>query len=212
MKYCVDAQSKRYFEQHHFVVLHELLSQKEVLALTDLVKPFLKQSEKRDCALVSNRLQEFFSLPTMIGAAQGLLHQKRLRYGVDWLFSGKHVPWKKEDDFSSLSSLLSVRPIVVAALLALTDAKSEPVEVENRLTLPHHAGDALFFDPNELFSWSRIPLPKEDQTFLLIAYAGDNALYTMNPEDSWTNELKQYGYGFGDRLREATHPTYTRAG
>lgn len=66
-------------------------------------------------------------------------------------------------------------------------------------------GNAIFFSAEHVFS-----LEEEEQSFLLIAYAGPRAVYVFNKRDPDTHALKKKGYGFGDRLREAAHPTLTR--
>jgi len=68
------------------------------------------------------------------------------------------------------------------------------------------SGGAVFFSAEHTFS-----LAEEDETsYLLIAYAGPRAVYVFNEHDPDTHALKKKGYGFGDRLREETHPTLTR--
>ncbi len=67
-------------------------------------------------------------------------------------------------------------------------------------------GGAIFFSAEHTFSLAE----EGDRDYLLIAYAGPRAVYVFNEHDPDTHALKKKGFGFGDRLREETHPTLTR--
>jgi len=62
------------------------------------------------------------------------------------------------------------------------------------------SGSAHFFSATKSFA------ENEESLYLVIAYAKLDAVYVYNADDPETHALKKQGYGFGDRLRDETHP------
>lgn len=50
----------------------------------------------------------------------------------------------------------------------------------------------------------------ESRRVLLFGWSDAKPIYSMNPNDSSTHQLKHFGYVFGDRLKETTHPVLYR--
>ena len=65
---------------------------------------------------------------------------------------------------------------------------------------------ALLLQPDRSALFINPTIPLEIPPGLLIVYAPLIALYTYNPLDLYVHELKKYGYAFGDRLGNHTHP------
>lgn len=68
---------------------------------------------------------------------------------------------------------------------------------------PHKQGSALFVTPKLLLNW---PSLQPGMGLYLAAYALPASVYVQNPSDPAGILLRQYGYGYGDPLRNDTHP------
>lgn len=71
--------------------------------------------------------------------------------------------------------------------------------------LPQKPGSVVFFRPDFPLPWTSA-FQTPCQSFLLIAYAPKRCQYVLNHDDPLTHSLKNLGYGFGDILKDETHP------
>lgn len=213
MKYCIDNDLKRSFEENHFVLLQGLLTREKAQELCLLVE---KQVPKRDfagrnLAIASKDIRDILFTQAIGSIEKALCGKTKLRYGTDWVWQGSIVPWSKAKEAISLASMVSVRPAILGCIIALTDgALEENVSSSSEFVLPAEAGDALFFDAEAPFIWENLHATSLQQKYLLLLLAGERALYVLNPEDASTHFLKSQGLVFGDRLPENTHPLLVR--
>ena len=89
----------------------------------------------------------------------------------------------------------------------------ETAEVEENapmnLIFPKIAGNCTFVSSEMVIPFQELQ-ERTGQRFLLITYTEKTALYTLDPKDPHTHNLKQLGYVFGDRLADAYHPILFR--
>lgn len=154
----------------------------------------------RDLWRASERLKKFliqilFPLAAILGA------KKSLRLACDqWIPSD--YTWNKS---GSLKDLFSIQGLVIGALVCSTESKLPLRASLGLLPLPSKPENILFFKPHLLLDWPQL-LQSSPTDMYLIAYALPQAVYIQNPKDPATNDLKQFGYGFGDPLKNAFHP------
>lgn len=208
MKYILSSDQLHFFEKQGYVLLEELFTPPKVEKLLVSYERHkdLASFEVRNLALVDATMcKDLFS--QSIGQLASLLSQKKkLRYAGDWVWQGRRFPWKEERNSTSLASNMSVQPLAIACIVALTDG-DETAQGSYDISLPVKKGDALFFRVDRPFCWEKSAL---NQKFLLLMYSDDAAVYVYNDHDPQVHALKKFGYGFGDRLKETTHPLIVR--
>ena len=77
-------------------------------------------------------------------------------------------------------------------------AKKSPLGI---LPMPTE-GHILFFRPDIILDW-----PHTASDVYIAIFALPSAVYVHNPKDPSTHFLKQFGYNFGDTLKNETHPS-----
>lgn len=232
MRYYIEHEEARHFEQEGAVLLREMISADTVQKLLEAIQQVLQEKKEiidiqkkensalfssgffyaRDIALLSQDIRKILFSKSIGHLACLLSNKKKVRYGGDWVWQGDSFPWRNGS--RPFSSCFCVQPLVICCLVALSSG--EEVQKEN-VWLPKLPGDALFFSPQKIFPCTEIPAvsalgngQKSEQKFLLLAYADENALYTYVPSDPHTHYLKRLGHVFGDRLKETTHPHIVR--
>jgi hypothetical protein len=123
--------------------------------------------------------------------------------GDQWFEAGFSLPkpekWK---DFFSIQGLL-------LALFIQWDSGSYELPAKmSKLGVspyPHGQGNAVLVGPNLLLNW-----PASNQGLYLAFYSVPSAVYVNNPKDPAATALKKLGYGYGDLLRNETHPLLTK--
>ena len=100
---------------------------------------------------------------------------------------------------TSLTQVSCFQPILGGAIIRLSSDPHSPD------FLPKKAGSGVFFEPNFVLPWSSF-FQTPHQSFLLICYTTEKCRYVLNPEDLHTHALKKLGFGFGDALKNETHP------
>lgn len=154
----------------------------------------------RDLWRSSAALKKFL-LQTLFPPASILGARKSFRLACDqWIPSD--YQWSKS---CSLNHLFSIQGLILGALLCSTESKLPLRASLGLLPLPSKPENILFFQPHLLLDWPQL-LQSSPTDMYLIAYALPQAVYVQNPNDPATNDLKQFGYGFGDPLKNAFHP------
>ena len=75
--------------------------------------------------------------------------------------------------------------------------------------LPKKQGSLIFFKSSDSENSSLINLEdlySRSHKFLLIGYGDIKTLYKLNKNDPNLNYLKNFGYSFGDKLKDEFHP------
>lgn len=114
----------------------------------------------------------------------------------------------------SLQEMSSFQGIVCGLILQLSSHKhpakcydeSESQSDPQPLSmLPERPGNGMFFLPNTPLSFELF-FQNTSCHQLLIVYSLDTTMYRYEERDPNTHFLKQLGCGFGDQLKESTHP------
>ncbi len=133
--------------------------------------------------------------------AQTLLGKRALRFGCDqWIPAG--YPWEKA---GPSKDLFSIQGLALGLLIGAPQSPPTYRSPLGLLPLPTKPGNILFFRPNLILDWPELASNPPSDLYLA-AYALPNAVYVQNPKDPSTNALKQFGYGFGDLLKNEFHP------
>lgn len=99
----------------------------------------------------------------------------------------------------SLAQVSCFQPILCGVIIRLSHDPNPPA------FLPQRVGSGVFFQPDFSLPWSSF-FQAPCQSFLLIAYAPTQCRYVMTHDDLHVHSLKKLGFGFGDALKQDTHP------
>lgn len=126
-----------------------------------------------------------------------LTGKKQLHLGCDQWIPATELPKKA----CPVKELFSIQGFALGAILAenpILPTRRSPLGI---LPLPSKPQNILFFRPDLILDWPHV---KSD--LYLVLYALPNSVYIHNPKDPLTNALKQFGYHFGDVLKNEFHP------
>lgn len=101
-----------------------------------------------------------------------------------------------------LKECFSFQGLIAGLLLCLE--KPSPAAGDE---IPRQPGNGVFFAPDAPFPMGNYV---NQGCYLLILYGEAKSQYIHNSQDVHCHELKKYGYVFGDKLEERTHPTLYR--
>ncbi len=176
------------------------------------MNPGLVMQHGRDVSLSTVKIRDIVHSRKFAETASQLLHKKPLRWGFDQVIDQEMFMQNIGKDFD-LEKSLSVSGLLIACAIFLdTDENIDSNESKGRV---------LFFKPRkiesdrieEIESFFKPSDKTSDSAFtpvFLFGYTDARPMYLMNPKDPHTHYLKNYGYGFGDRLKETTHPILYR--
>lgn len=217
MRFHLTASQKEYFLKNQLVELEamvgvdlaEAASQAIDSQLSDLGQKESYQAylEGRDLWRKNPVVKKLSTLRSFAQVMAQLTNQKRLCLAYDQLLrtgctSQRQLPFE-EGRIVSLGSMQAV----VGALIVRLSKGSDPT---TPYWLPHECGSVMALSPQIVLRLVDLYQPLS-VNYLLIAYVGPRAVYIHNPKDPHTHTLKALGYGFGDCLKEETHPTLVRA-
>lgn len=153
----------------------------------------------RDLWRQEPKLQNFL-LRTLGPIALTLTGKPQLHLAVDQWIPHSEFPKKA----SPLKDLFSIQGFALGAIL------TENPSPEHKTTLgiaptPSKPENILFFRPNLILDW-----PHAHADIYLVLFAQPHSVYVHNPKDPQTNYLKQYGYQYGDVLRNEFHPVIAK--
>lgn len=180
MKYSINREQQFFFDQNGYIEFDGLLTEKEQKTLSDALKKVA--SPTRDLSLDLELVKSVSHLPRLAALASSLTRVRLLRFAFDELLVAPFT-------ITTLEGSIAVQGIACGLILSL------------------EADHALYV--NKITDFSTLPLDPSKRYFL-IGYAEDKALYTYQPKDPFTHELKKRGYVFGDHLKAPLHPTLAR--
>jgi hypothetical protein len=103
-----------------------------------------------------------------------------------------------------LKDMFSIQGLEIGVAMAVNQTMPEKKSSLGILPLPS-PGQILFFRPSLILDW-----PHLASDIYLAVFGLPTAVYAHNPRDPATNFLKQFGYNFGDVLKNDTHPIVLR--
>jgi len=104
-----------------------------------------------------------------------------------------------------IEKLFSIQGL--ACILFIQLEQTTTVSPLNQLGLfpfPHSPGNVLITKPSLLINW-----PPQQAGLYCVGYSLSNAVYVQNLLDPANLSLRKFGYGYGDILRNDTHPLIT---
>ncbi len=154
------------------------------------------QQPERDQWRRDPKLQDF--LVRKLGPFALILTGKtQLRLACDQFLSQETRPKKA----SPLKELFCIQGLALGIAITnqpMVPARRSPLGI---LPLPSKQENILFFRPDLILDW-----PHVASDIYLALYALPSAVYIHNLKDPATHGLKQFGYHFGDVLKNDTHP------
>ncbi|NGX50849.1 MAG: hypothetical protein K1060chlam2_00700 [Chlamydiae bacterium] len=210
MHFAVAPEHLNFFKRHHYIEFEDLLTEAEVQTLSQALTE--RVGTGYDCWRENRVVQKFVLRPQFAEIASNLTKVRPLRIAFDLLLTSS--PFEKPLPLEELSS---IQGVVCGCILQLSSpplqASQESLVIEEEMTtlipLPKKSGSALFFSAEIPLSFDYLATtPPHEQ--LLIVYAKEKSLYTMQENDPHIHALKSLGYGFGDRLKDTTHPILYR--
>ncbi len=109
-----------------------------------------------------------------------------------------------------LTELFSIQGLVCGMIIQLQPGNfviPEKVSPLGLLPFPQGQGNVLLVKPNLLLNW---PAISAQLGLYLVVFSEAAAVYVQNEQDPAGTALKDLGYGFGDRLRNDTHPVFSK--
>jgi len=188
-------QSEKIFSSTRKALSHRLKTTSEKLSRTPSNELY---RQGRDLWRSDNELKSFL-FQKIFPLVADLEDKRSLRIACDQWIPHDYA-WDKP---CSLKDLFSIQGILAGALICATESKVPVKASLGLLPLPSNPQSVLFFKSHILLNWPQL-LQATD--IYLVAYCLPNAVYIQNPADPCTNDLKQFGYGFGDPLRNEFHP------
>lgn len=207
MKYIITADQKTFFARYQQVEFEGLLSEKELTVLTTAIHRRSLGGTKRDLARKDPEIEKIVYSNHLASIGAELIFTKQLRFGYDQLIE---LPIKEGVAPKTLQEMSSVRPLVMAMMICLEGVYEKPLDAdEGFVPFPQKPANVTFFSPSCVWDCESLAA-RTKQQFLLVAFAGPRPLYVFEENDPYVHALKQLGYGFGDRLKEQSHPTLCR--
>ncbi len=230
MKLSIAKEHLSFFYKNNYIEFESLISQKDLDLLKEEIPSIIAlrlNAQKTDLCSASQsrlytssfdiwrgskKLKKIFLRPHLGEIAATLVKRKKVRMGFDQVFY-KTPCLKKESSFfmgeHSLASFACVQGLVCGLLLhidgTLPDLPHPPLD-RNVIPSPHKGGNGVFFLQNAPLSLAHLRASSNGALQILIAYAGETAIYRYSKEHMNTHAYKKLGYVFGDRLQRNTHP------
>lgn len=214
-----------FFAKMGYIEFEDLLSPKELdailkeveSALTHPLRHFKKDATSlynmgRDIWRRSDTAKKILCHPRFAGIFADLTFHKCLRIAFDQVFSVELPvlePQPSNETFlrwlmnEKMEGMGSIQGSVGGVLICLKPGLVDP---NCPVLVPSIPGSGIFFDSQFPIEFHQLYKLKGG-LYHFIAYAKQTSLYVPRDEDPNSHFLKAFGYAFGDRIREATHPT-----
>jgi hypothetical protein len=216
MQWTVSTQHKDFFQENHTILFEEVVKNDLLITLKEDIRQVIQklgndanQFIGKDFCDKNLQLEKFVKNKQWAKIFAELCLIKDLRFGFSRLFFPKKISafettnesiqpkWSK----GTLKEFSSIQGLLGGVLFCLNPS--------NIPQMPPF-GSALFFDQHYEIPFDL--LSKEDSAmFLLIAYCDKNSVYIQNTNDWDSNFFRQFGYIFGDRLKDKFNPLLYQA-
>ena len=201
------------------VITTRLRHADQSLSHADLADLFLAG---RDSWRESQEIKKIVLRSRLAEIASELSKQQSLCIAYDQVLFGAPFPTtaKRKNLYPSLFSPATlnasscIQGIAAALILQLSPVESPPITADDSsnalIPLPQNKGSGIFFEPTLPLSFAHLRAEKQQTHQLLIVYSSKKSIYKREEQDPHTHTLKKFGYTFGDRLTQTTHPILTR--
>jgi len=176
-------------------------------------------------------LKKLILQKSLAEVAAELLEVRALRMGYDQLIPDLSATAISAPDdpyrnwllqTSSLQDISSIQGIMTGLIICLKapQLEDEPIEtastdLEAKTVTPPIVvtpslfsttpGNGVYFSPDAPLDFNDLAA-RQGYTYLLIVYTKATSVYCKRENDPHTNEFRQLGYNFGDRLSDRYHP------
>ncbi len=190
MKLIIDTAHQEYFQTNGYVQFEQVLTPEKIAFIN---KYFHKDT--RDNWRKVRDFNKNISQRQLAKIAAELTKYGTIRMGYDQ-FLKTPISFPSE---SSLSEVSCLQGIPCALLICLKDSE------DDHEIFPTHAGDISFIHPKVPLPWDQLNL-LGDLSYLLIVYTHERGVYHREDRDPFTHQLKEFGYSYGDRLKDEFNP------
>lgn len=227
MRFALSGQQKAYFFDHGFLEFEGVLQAPACETLLLSAEASINQKIQNNSALKKDKTRflaghdlwrnsdhvkkQVFSVSLARLGAE-LFNTAPLRLAYDQFFTFSNcLPLLSTP--SSLEEISSIQGLVGGLMICLKGKKSENEEESSETfgasPFPSEQGNVTYFSSTVSLNPSSVA-QQEDHVYLLVAYASMHPIYRHNERDIHTHNLKDFGYVFGDILKENTHPLVYR--
>lgn len=201
MKFAVVGEHRFHFETHQNIEFEELLSKEQIDALNHAIDQTLDGrdpfTEGRDLWRNNSIIKQTVANRRLAEIAGQLVDKRPIRIGyVQLLEKGSYSHWSEP---VTLRDIAPFQGIVCGLFLCLEESEKEET------SFPVTPGSGLFVDPNQQIDFTKLP-----SRYVLITYLEEVSLYIARDKDPLVHYLKSFGYNYGDRLLNTTHPLIYR--
>lgn len=224
MKFAIDYQQRDFFHKNRFLSLEGLLKDTQVQALNagiDLalekklggpIRKFNSDAIYKAGYDLWRENEDVRRVVTSVKFAElvyDLLQTKPIRLGNDQLFPSVHQSSIKQNHFidqlqtNCLEATNCIQGLLCGLIICLSDGPTSTI-------FPGKAGDAVLIHPSLHIDFTELR-QHEGQRFLMITYGQSLCQYLLNEKDLQTHVMKNYGYVFGDKLKDNLHPILLRS-
>jgi hypothetical protein len=137
-------------------------------------------------------------------AAQ-LIEVSSLRFAYDQFLPVPFINSSCLNTPQALDQISSVQGILCGAIICLKSPGVQDNTLSELSFFPLNPGDAVFFQPTFPVPFDQLPR-FAGYSFMIIAYAKPAAVFCFQDKDNFSHVFKEYGYNFGDRLKEPHNP------
>ena len=208
MKFLILQIEINFFEKEKFIEFTNVFSETRINDLENEIDnlcfqtPVLSRSNQlkvlRDLFRRSNLIKKTLLNKNLIQILKILTKKEKSRLLFDLaIVDSFEYPFDKT---STLDELFSFQGLTLGVLIKLDKNKSTDLNY-----LPKKRGNITFFKSSLPINLSQIYHLRK-QKFLLIGFGNTNTIYKLNKNDANVNYLKEFGYNFGDQLKDKSHP------
>ena len=221
MKSDILSQHIKFFQKHKFIEFEDIFSPDKLQKLFEDIQNHLESKTNtclpdlsfieaykngRDLWRSSETAFSILKEKAILEILHLLCNKDTFRIAFDQIIK---IPNNDQDEIpfqnASLEEITSFRPLMAGVLICV---KNEKEILENQdFIFPQKEGNILIIDPS--FSMPLQSLMKvKNSLYYLIGYVPIRCQYVENKADPLTNDCKQFGYGFGDPLKDKFHPIF----
>ncbi|NGX44388.1 MAG: hypothetical protein KR126chlam5_00551 [Candidatus Anoxychlamydiales bacterium] len=212
MKYLILDSQINFFQENGFIEFENIFPQEKIQIIENEIDTIFKSKKNldffkqyiafRDLFRKSSIIKKITLDKSIASIAKTLSNRSSLRL----LFDQTFITNKKNlfESFKTINDVISFQGAVCYAVIKLDS--NTTIDSNN---LPKKQGSLTFFKSS--LAENHMPLNLKDlysnsHKFLLIAYGDIRTLYKLNKNDPNLNYLKNFGYSFGDKLKDEFHP------
>ena len=210
MRFSTNRRHHTFFHRYKYIEFNDLLTQEEAYIFSQRLTKTLQYVDYDIWRY--NRFNKQFILHSKFAEiASNLTKIRPIRIAFDQLF----YTLKDSDLLTnslSLNEISCIQGIICGCILSLPRLLNKyPSSIfkENHFTsnpiAPQKIGNGVFFTPDLPLNFDYL-IHTPNTLQLLIVYAEYKSLYTYQKINPYTHTLKKFGYVFGDRLKNSTHP------